>query len=149
MLSRRGVRFDSACHLYPIAVPFDRLGQCCSNGAFEKAHPLIEQARFGSRKEHRVCHLYPIGVLFDRFGRSVGIGKQFLAVIVKSYRGVPFDSACHLYPIRVSFDRLGRCCSNGALEKAHPLIEQAWFGSRREPRSAYRPIGLSALKSYF
>jgi len=62
-------------------------------------------------------------------------------------RGVPFDSAYHLHPIGVSFDRLGRSCSNGAFEKARPLIEQAWFGSRREPRLTYRPIFHPLLQS--
>jgi len=50
---RRGIRFDSTCHLYPIGLSFDRLVRCYSNGDFEKAHPLIEQARFGSRREPR------------------------------------------------------------------------------------------------
>jgi len=65
--------------------------------------------------------------------------------LISSRRGIRFDSTCHLHPIGVSFDRLGWSCSHGAFEKAHPLIEQAWFGSRRKPRSAYRPIGIEKL----
>jgi len=66
-------------------------------------------------------------------------------LLISSRRGIRFDNTCNLYPIGLPFDRLGRCCSHAAFEKAHPLIEQAWFGSRREPRSAYRPIDIEEL----